>query len=42
MSYLTIPLDANEDYDLIKFTPEQLSEFYWDHPESIPDSLTDS
>jgi len=39
MSYLTIPLDNNGDYDIDKFTPDQLFDFYWDNPESIPDNI---
>ncbi len=37
MSYLSLPLDVNEDYDVEAFDEDQLSQFYWDHPESIPD-----
>ena len=36
-SYKDMPL-VNGDYDLSKFSTEQLKEFYWDHPESIPDA----
>ncbi|MBT6472548.1 MAG: hypothetical protein HOK52_14955 [Candidatus Marinimicrobia bacterium] len=36
-SYKDLPLDDNDDYDLEAFTPQQLSDFYWDNPEAIPD-----
>lgn len=37
-SYRDLPLDPEtEDWDLSKFSDEQLAEFYWEHPESIPD-----
>lgn len=39
MNYKDIPLTEEGDYDLDSFTNEQLNEYYWDHPESIPDDM---
>lgn len=40
ISYRDLPLDSEtEDWDLSKFSDEQLAEFYWDNPESIPDGV---
>ena len=37
LHYSALPLNENEEYDLETFSESQLSDFYWDNPESIPD-----
>ena len=39
MSYTEMPLNENEDYDLENFSDEQLTEYYFDHPEAMTDEM---
>lgn len=40
LHYTQLPVDPiTENWDLSTFTEQQLRDFYWDHPESIPDEV---